>query len=345
MADIEKSVLISRVMLDAIEKTIVRQGTFFRDTFFPVTFAVPTDYFEYDAIEYNDNVLPFAGYNAESTTGHLKPYQNQIFKFDCIRHKHVITQDKLEQRMPGFTVYDSDDKIAQLQNMSYGELERALILTEESMCVQALTQGKVEVLAPNGSKKLLATYWDVPETGGENDPVITAADPWDDSTTGSAMLKQILSWKNLIIRKGGSPASVLVLSADLGEQIARALMATPNAMLQPGVVDAGADYDFEGIQYLGYFAGLRMYSCGASIGGNPLLPDGSALLGSGKVAKMMYGPTYLPTFDAMSKVVGRRTFYTNVSRDPVAFANIIQSAPFPLVRRKWDTLYIKGLSA
>ena len=33
--------LVSRVMLDAIEKTIVRQGSFFRDKFFQVVYAVP----------------------------------------------------------------------------------------------------------------------------------------------------------------------------------------------------------------------------------------------------------------------------------------------------------------
>lgn len=342
MAD--QNVLVSRVMLDAIEKTIVRQGTFFRDNFFPVNFAVNTDYFEYDAIDYNDNILPFAGYNAQSTTGALHSYQSKMYKFDCIRHKHVITPAQLEQRMPGFTVYDNADKIAELQNMSYGELERALIRTEEAMCVEALTTGRVTALAPDGSRKILAEYWDTPVTGGADDPVLTVSAVWGDSTTGAEMLEQILDWKNLIITKGGSPAQMLVLSANLGAKIARALMATPNAMLNPGVVDAGADYDFEGIQYLGYFGGLRLYSCGASVAGSLLLPAGTALLGSGKVAKMMYGPTYLPTFDAMSKIVGRRSFYTDVSRDPVAYGNIIQSAPFPLVRRKWDVLYIKGLS-
>lgn len=341
----DQNVLVSRVMLDAIEKTIVRQGTFFRDNFFPVNYAVPTDYFEYDAIDYNDNVLPFAGYDAESTTGHLHGYQTKLLKFDCIRHKHVITPSQLEQRLPGFTVYDNQDKIAELQNMSYGELERALIRTEESMCIDALTKGRVTALAPDGSTKVLAEYWDTPVTGGSNDPIVTAEAVWGDSTTGAEMLEQILDWKNLIIKKGGSPAVNLVLAANLGAKMARALMATPNAMLNPGVVDAGADYDFEGIQYLGYFAGLRMWSSGAAIGGEQLIPDGCILMGSGKVAKMMYGPTYLPTWDAMGKIVGRRSFYTDVSRDPVAFGNIIQSAPLPVVRRKWDTLFIQGLSA
>ena len=138
----------------------------------------------------------------------------------------------------------------------------------------------------------------------------------------------------------------LVVAADVGAKLARALMATPTALLNPGNVDAGARYDMEGIQYLGQFAGLSLYVSGAALGGSPLLSNGTALLGSASVAKMMYGPTYLPMGEqAMERFVGRRSVYSIVNRDPVAIANVIQSAPLPLVRRKWDVLYIKGLSS
>lgn len=337
-------VLISRVMLDAIEKSIVRQGTFFRDKFFAVTYAIPTTQFEYDRITYNSNSLPFAGYNAESTTDALLGYDTQTARFECIRHKHVLTPADIEQRLPGYTVYDNQDKIAELQNMSYGELERAVIRTEEKMSVQALTEGHVTVPLANGGTRVLATYWDTPITGGADDPIVTAGSVWGSSTTGAEMLEQILGWQNLIISKGGAAPNTLVVAADIGAKLARALMATPTALLNPGNVDAGAAYDVEGIQYLGMFAGLALYSSGAALGGSPLLPSGTALMGSSSVSKMMYGPTFLPTFDAMAKIVGRRTIYTDVSRDPVSFGNIIQSAPLPLVRRKWDVLYIKGLS-
>lgn len=338
-------VLISRVMLDAIEKSIVRQGSFFRDKFFSVVYSIPATQFEYDRISYNSDSLPFAGYNAQSTTDALLGYDTQTARFECIRHKHVLTPADIEQRLPGYTVYDNADKIAELQNMSYGELERALIRTEEKMCIQALTQGQVAVPMANGSTKLLAQYWDTPVTGGANDPVVTAGAVWGASTTGAEMLEQILGWQNTIIQKGGAAPNTLVVAADVGAKLARALMATPTGLLNPGPVDAGTAYDVEGIQYLGKFAGLDLYSSGAALGGSPLLANGTALLGSSSVAKMMYGPTFLPTFDNMAKIVGRRTMYTDVSRDPVAFGNIIQSAPLPLVRRKWDVLYIKGLSA
>lgn len=338
-------VLISRVMLDAIDKEVIRQGSFFRDKFFSTVSAIPTIQFEYDRISYNSDGLPFAGYNAESTTDALRGYDTQTARFECIRHKHVLTPGDLEQRLPGRTVYDSEDKIAEIENLSYGELERALIRTEEKMAVQALTTGQVKVRLENGADRVLATYWDTPITGSQDDPVVTADAVWGASTTGAEMLEQILTWQNTIIQHGGAAPNTLVVASDLGAKLARALMATPTGLLNPGNIDAGASYDVEGIQYLGSFAGLAIYSSGAALGGSPLLASGTALLGSSAVSKMMYGPTFLPTFDAMSKVVGRRTIYTDVSRDPVAFANIIQSAPLPLVRRKWDVLYIKGLSS
>lgn len=338
--------LVSRVMLDAIEKTIVRQGSFFRDKFFQVVYAIPERVFEYDRITYNDNLLPFAGYEAESTTDAVQGYDTQTACFECIRHKHVITPFELENRLPGRTAYDTAEKIAELQNISYGELERALIRTEEGMVIQALTQGKVDVTLANGQSRRLATYWTTPITGGADDPVVTASAVWGASTTGSQMLEQILGWQNLIIQNGGAAPNTLVVSADVGAKLARALMATPTALLNPGNVDAGAQYDMEGIQYLGQFAGLSLYASGAAIGGSQLLPSGSALLGSASVAKMMYGPTYLPIGEeGMIRYIGRRSVYSSVNRDPVAISNIIQSAPLPLVRRKWDVLYIKGLSS
>lgn len=337
--------LVSRVMLDAIEKSIVRQGSFFRDKFFSVVYAIPERVFEYDRVTYNHNSLPFAGYEAESTTDAVDGFDTQTARFECIRHKHVITPFELESRLPGRTAYDDEEKIAELQNISYGELERALIRTEEKMSVQALTQGKVEVPLADGSKKVLASYWTTPVTGGADDPLVTAGSAWGASTTGAKMLEDILGWQNLIIQNGGAAPNTLVVSADVGAKLARALMATPTALLNPGDIDAGADYDQEGIQYLGRFAGLALYASGAALGGSQLLPSGSALLGSSGVAKMMYGPTYLPVGEeSMTRYIGRRSVYSDVKRDPVAIANIIQSAPLPLVRRKWDVLYIKGLS-
>lgn len=338
--------LVSRVMLDAIEKSIVRQGSFFRDKFFSVVYAIPERVFEYDRITYNHNSLPFAGYEAESTTDAVDGFDTQTARFECIRHKHVITPFELESRLPGRTAYDDEEKIAELQNISYGELERALIRTEEKMAVQALTQGKVDVTLADGSTKNLATYWTTPVTGGADDPLVTAGSAWGASTTGAKMLEDILGWQNLIIQNGGAAPNTLVVSADVGAKLARALMATPTALLNPGDIDAGADYDQEGVQYLGRFAGLALYASGAALGGSQLLPSGSALLGSSSVAKMMYGPTYLPVGEeSMTRYIGRRSLYSDVKRDPVAIANIIQSAPLPLVRRKWDVLYIKGLSS
>ena len=78
--------LISRVMLDAIEKSIVRQGSFFRDKFFEVVYAVPERVFEYDRITYNYNSLPFAGYEAESTTDAVHGYDTATASCECIRH-------------------------------------------------------------------------------------------------------------------------------------------------------------------------------------------------------------------------------------------------------------------
>ena len=79
--------LVSRVMLDAIEANLVRQGSFFRDKFFGNMQVLPTNYVEYDEVNFNDGVLPFAGYDAESTTGHLQGYFLSHIKVQTVRYK------------------------------------------------------------------------------------------------------------------------------------------------------------------------------------------------------------------------------------------------------------------
>lgn len=336
-------ILVSKTMLDAIEKDIVHQGSFFRDKFFSNVYSLPTRTFIYDRVNEAYNSLPFAGYDAESTTDALLGYDTQSAYFEAIRHGHVITPYNLLDRLPGRTEYDNDNKIAELQNRSFAELERGLIRTEEKMAIQAITEGRVSVTKANGATDVLATYWSTPGTGDSSDPVMTLGTAWTSSTASGDILKDILNWKNKILEKGGSAPSILVVAANVGGLIASALLKTPVAMLNPGSIDVNGSYDEEGIQYIGQFAGLAIYSCGASLGGSPLLSSGTAILGGTGASRMMYGPTFIPTPDGMMQYVGRRSVYTKVSDDPVAYKNIIQSAPLPLIRRKWDNLYIKGI--
>jgi hypothetical protein len=339
--------LVSRVMLDAIEKNIVRQGSFFRDKFFGNINILPTTYVEYDEEEYNDGVLPFAGYDGESTTGALNPYDSKLVKVECIRHKHVIKPSDLDQRLPGHSVFDTEDKIAELQNLSYGELERALIRTEEFLVGLSLTKGKVDVVTREGETKNIINYWDTPVTGGANDPIVNvpAASKWTASTPVSTVLGDIMAWTNLILAKKGSAPRTLVLGTGIGSILSGILVNTPNSFVpNAGAgIDINANYDDEAVRYIGQFAGLDIYISGASVGGAPILGADEAILGSNGVNKMVYGATYLPLENNMVRVVGRRTMYTMVKKDPTSFANIIQSAPLPLVRRKWDNLFIKFL--
>lgn len=339
--------LVSRVMLDAIEANLVRQGSFFRDKFFGNMQVLPTNYVEYDEVNFNDGVLPFAGYDAESTTGSLKTFDAKLVRLECIRHKHVIDPSDLEQRLPGHSAFDTADKIAELQNMSYGELERALIRTEEFLAGMALTKGKVDVVTREGVSKNIINYWDTPVTGGADDPIISipAASKWTSSTPVSTVLGDIMAWINLILANHGSAPRTLVLGTGVGSILSGILVNTP-ASFVPNAgagIDINANYDEEGVRYIGQFAGLDIYISGATVGGSPILGANEAILGSNGVNKMIYGVTYLPLESNMSRVVGRRTMYTMVKKDPTSYANIIQSAPLPLVRRKWDNLFIKFL--
>lgn len=345
MAD---SILVSRVMLDAIRSQVIRDGSFFRDMFFggqTIETSQPT--VTWDVITSDPKEIPCVGYQSESSSEAYGSFQTQTAAFECFRHGHVITPNVLRDRLPGLTEYDDADKIARLQDLSWARLDRLIRMTEERMAVEALTSGQVSVKREDGSTLVIAKYWDTPTTGGANDPVVTAAEKWTaDGTKAGKIVSDILGWVDKIIENGGTNPRLMVVSSDVAQAVVKAFADTPYAMFNPATVSITQPYDSEAIRWIASVNGVDIYQAPPAVGGLSLLPSGSAVLGSAGESVMAYGPTYLSADSVQgtfSAVAGRRTLYTKISADPVAYKNIIQSAPLPIIRRKWDNLVVKGL--
>lgn len=335
----------SSTMMDAIRKEVTSYGNFFGEKFFAREVLSATTHFTYDVITSGAKSAPLVSRGAQSTKAGGLAYENKSFAIlKILKPGHVITPDDLDQRLPGYTEYDTPEKIADLQNLSYAELSDSITATTELLRVNALTTGKASAYDENGAAYTMADYWD----GDGTDPALTvdASDQWNATgKTAKDILMSIMQWKSLINAHHGSAPATLVVSEDVGIVLSGALLEhSPSALLEAGKLDATRAYADEGIQPLGRFAGLDIYSCGGTIDGVPILPAGSAILGSTGANVQVYGPTDVPTGDGkFSRVVGKRTMYTHGEEDPVAYKNILQSAPCPVIRRKWDCLYIKEI--
>lgn len=335
----------STTMMDAIRKEVTSYGNFFGEKFFAREVLSATTHYTYDVIKSGAKSAPLVSRGAQSTKSGGASYENKSFAIlKILKPGDVITPDDLDQRLPGYTEYDTPEKIAELQNLSYAELSDSITATTELMRVNALTTGKASAYDENGNVYTLADFWD----GDNTDPVLTvdSSDQWDaQGKTAKDILMSIMQWKALINAHHGSAPSTLVVSEDVGIILAGALLDhSPSALLNAGELDVNRSYADEGILPLGRFAGLDIYSCGSTVDGVALLPAGSAILGSTGASIQVYGPTDVPTADGkFARVIGKRTMYTHGEEDPIAYKNILQSAPCPVIRRKWDCLYITSI--
>lgn len=338
--------LVSRTMLDAIRQDIIHEGSFFRDQFFPEVIETIQPLAVWDVIGKDAVEIPCVGYDNESSTESFGNFQTQTAKFECFRHGHVITPSVLAERLPGTTEYDTDDKISKLQDLSIGRLDRLCRATEERLAVEALTTGQVTCKRENGTEIIMAKFWDTPVTGGANDPIVTAS--WVGKTPGD-MCTDVMNWVGKVADEGGTTPRMLVVSSDVAGLILKGFSDKNSAMFNPALaMDFNRQYDTEGIRWIANFQGVDVYQCPEKASGVSLLPKGYAILGSPGANVMLYGPTYLPQEGLLGKftpAIGRRTLYTHLSADPAAYKNIVQTAPLPVIRRKWDCLVIKGLTS
>lgn len=339
------AIYYSTTMMDAIRAEVTSYGNFFGDKFFAREVLSATTHYSYDVIKGGVRSAPLVSRTAQSSKAGAMDYENKAFAIlKMLKPGDVITPDELDQRLPGYTEYDTADKIAELQNLSYEKLSDSITATTELLRVNALTTGKASAYDEDGNAFTLADYWD----GDSTDPVLTvdSSDQWDAAgKTAKDILMSIMQWKALINAHHGSAPVTLVVSEDVGIVLAGALLDhSPSALLDAGKLDVNRSYADEGVQPLGRFAGLDIYTCGAAVDGASLLPAGSAILGSTGANIQVYGPTDVPTSDGkFSRVIGKRTMYTSGQTDPVAYKNILQSAPCPVIRRKWDCLYISNI--
>lgn len=348
MADI-----YSTTMLDAIRKSEIRVGTFFQDKFFGRDEIISTLRYEYDVISGGGDLAPCVSVSSASRAVTSSSYENKGFA-NLYRYApaDIVTPEKLEQRLPGFTEYDSPDKIAELQNISFADLNDRILNSREFAAVKSLTTGVASApIDETGSQTVaLAQFWDA-VGGTTGDPVLTisSGDRWDVSgRTGGDIIRAIQAWKNEIIRHKGSAPRTLVLSPDVADILQGVLAdsSTKESLVDAGALDTAGAYADEGILPLGRLCGLEVYTCVASFGGSDLIPAGSAILGSTGKSVNVFGPTYLPGASEMSpaiKAIGKMSMYTHCEGDPVVYKNILQCAHVPVIRRKWDALYIKSI--
>lgn len=320
MADI----LYSQVMMDAIKSAVVRRGSFFRDRFFGNIRTFGEKVAQYDVITDSVNELAFDGYEGQATSYRMGSWETAFINFECLKASRNILPSDLAQRLPGYTAYDSPDKIAELQRLSWEENEADLLNTEEQLCLRGIKTGNVTASDSQGNTITLASW---------TARTLTTAS--QDLSDEGEVVAWVMSLVQNVIGANGAAPNTLVVGSDIGNAIAKAF-ANGRRHMEDGAVNPALDYANESIAYLGSVAGVQVFVCGNS----NLLGAKNAIIGSQGENLMCYGPTFIPADGAFSKVLGRRSMYTIVGQDPVGMKNILQSAPCPVVRRAADVLYI-----
>jgi len=330
-------ILFSQVMIDAIEKEVVRRGSFFRDKFFPDVRLFPERTGQYDRIDHAVQKAQFAGYSGSAISRRMGSWDTNFFVFENCPISRTITADDLAQRFPGHSAYDLMDKAPELQRLSWSELEADAIYTEELLCVGHLKTGKTTIEDPQGVSK------DLVDNSAEA-AIVSGSFNIDLSTEGKAVawinsLKRLVSvggsYQGVTLAGKGASPNLLVVGSTIGDAITKAF-SDGRAHAFDGQINPAADYADEGISYIGNIRGLDVYECADT----NLLPEKGAVCGSAGASIMAYGPTYVKTEAGIARIIGRRSMYSEVSGNPAAVENILQFAPCPVARRPADNLYV-----
>lgn len=333
-----QDILYSQVMMDAISGDIIRRGTFFRDRFFPDVRTYPERVAQYDIRDNTVSKAVFSGYNGSAISRRMNSWETAYIRFECAAISRTITAEDLIQRFPGITAYDLVEKAPELQRLSWAELEEEAIYTEELMSVNHLKTGKTTIEDPQGSSIDLVD-------NSSKAAIVSGSFAIDLSTEGKAVawirnLKRLVTvggtYQSVTLSGGGSSPSLLVVGSTIGEAIQKAF-SDGRAHDFDGTVDPAAPYADEGISYLGRVGGIQIFECADT----NLLGEKGAIIGSPGVSIMAYGPTYVPAGESgIQRIVGRRSMYSVVGKNPVSVENILQFAPCPVVRRPSDVLYV-----
>lgn len=325
--------LYSNTLNEAINASEDRESHFIEEKFFEME-MIQTPVVSWDVITKVDGSVSFAGYDGEAVPVDGDTFEAKTVAFDCLRICDTITPRILSQRLPGRTEFDTDDKVAELENLSLEKLNRAYSRARELMAADVIKTGVTSIKRPNGASVTLysETAKTAALTGNEWNAVGANKD-------AGAIVRDIVAWKRTVGTNGGAIPDTLLLGYEAAEYLLEQFTKQGAPTLAQGASATSERYASEKIDYIGRVAGVDIYSCADS----NILGSKNAIIGSKGMNKYYYGPTFVKAGDMIAQVDGKLSMMTEASGNPVGYINILQGAPLPVLRRPGDVYYITGV--
>lgn len=291
------SLLNTRTMLEALEE-LRTPNTFLLRKFFSAQRECTTKAVDIDIYKGKRRVAAYVNRRSQGQVIDRVGYSTYTYEPPYVKPKMITTVEDLLVRQLGEVVYSGNQNAAQRASIQLGkdlaELDSIITRAEELQASQALFDGKVEVKDKDGNDVVADIDFQRSATH-TIDLTATGEVSWDES--GSTPLKDIRTWKRLIVQDAGVGADIAILGSDAADEFlenadVRAVLDNRNIYNN----QIGMEAQELGVTYIGTIEGISYYAYDewyvdpATGTETELVPAKKVLLGSTKArCERVYG--------------------------------------------------------
>lgn len=248
----------TRTMMRALDQMLPLK-TWLRDTVFPSVETHLSQYVDIDIIKGSRRIAAYVNPMHEGKVVDRKGYKTFTIEAPYTKEKMVTTAQDFLNRMPGETVYDSNDTpVARAQKQvgkDLKELNERIERLEEVQAAQAIQEGKVTC---KGDGIELEVDFLLPAT---HKPVLTGTAKWSDHTN-SRPLDDLKTWSLIVQKDAGLVPARCIMGIDaITDFVANAEVQKylDNRRLTLGAIDPTV-LNEKGVQFWGdiRYAGLSI---------------------------------------------------------------------------------------
>lgn len=279
----------TRTMLQAIEQSIPAHS-FLRDTFFPRIETVPTETVEIDYKKGKREMAPYVSPRIGGKILKRQGFTTKSYKVPKIAPERLLTIDNISQRGMGENMYSSrtpDERAADLLVKDLDELDQSILRREEWACREVLLNGKILMKGEGIEQEVDYNFTNIATLSGTGLWTAAESDPMAD----------LKKYRRKIIQKTGIAPDTVVMSSDAVDAfLANAKVQEMFDKRHINVGEITPSIESPAVTFVGKInsLGLEIYSYDEWFVDDdkedkPILPEGSVLIASRGMNKMIYG--------------------------------------------------------
>lgn len=239
-----------RTMMQMVSSEF-RARSFLRDRYFSNRQTFNTETVDIDIVGIGrQKVAPFVGRRVGGSLDVRDGYKTTTYKPAYVAPYRVCTAEDAMQRLPGETLYSGrspEERAAAIVAKDLNEMDKEITRTEELMCAQALTTGKVIIKGEGVNDQI--DFW--ADLAPADKPAGTATTLW--TANGANPMADLRAICRQIAQKSGLTPTEMIVGAKAAEALIDALKGDTNAFnsrrIDLGQIDPRTFED--GVTYLG----------------------------------------------------------------------------------------------